>query len=76
MAKAILPSVRNAKFQNKSLFFLSPLNAFREDGDDDWSCVDTISGAHDSTVWSLAFNGDGDKLATVGEDREEEEDVT
>lgn len=30
-----------------------------EDGNDEWNCVQTLSGAHNSTVWDLAFNPEG-----------------
>uniref|UniRef100_A0A914XRF3 Probable cytosolic iron-sulfur protein assembly protein CIAO1 homolog n=1 Tax=Plectus sambesii TaxID=2011161 RepID=A0A914XRF3_9BILA len=41
---------------------------YRYDGDD-WIVVQRIDGAHESTVWCAAFDGDGNHLATVGDDR-------
>jgi cytosolic iron-sulfur protein assembly protein CIAO1 len=34
--------------------------------EDDWFCLETLS-AHDSTVWSMSFNGDGGYLVSVGD---------
>lgn len=44
------------------------LRFYRYDGDD-WIVVQRIDGAHESTVWSAAFDADGNHLATVGDDR-------
>lgn len=41
---------------------------FREDpSDNDWVCAATLS-SHDSTVWSLAFDSTGSRLATCSDD--------
>lgn len=39
---------------------------YREE-DDDWVCFCTLN-AHESTVWSVAFNAAGDRMASVSED--------
>lgn len=36
--------------------------------DHDWTCSTTLT-SHDSTVWSLAFNKNGSKFATVSDDK-------
>jgi cytosolic iron-sulfur protein assembly protein CIAO1 len=36
--------------------------------DDDWTCVSTLTG-HESTVWSLAFNPDGQLMSSVSDDK-------
>ena len=41
-------------------------NNFQED-DDDWICFATLN-SHESTVWSLAFDSTGSRIATVSED--------
>lgn len=40
---------------------------YKED-DDDWECRDTLKG-HTSTVWSLAFDAAGQRLASCSDDR-------
>lgn len=35
--------------------------------EDDWFCSETL-GAHDSTVWAVAFDAEGQRLATVSAD--------
>lgn len=42
---------------------------YKEDpADNDWTCIATLQ-SHDSTVWSLAFDKDGTRLATCSDDR-------
>lgn len=41
------------------------------DNDDEWVCAQTLSGpevGHGSTVWDLAFNRDGTRMASVSDD--------
>ncbi|NWI88569.1 CIAO1 protein, partial [Pitta sordida] len=40
---------------------------YREE-EDDWVCCATLEG-HDSTVWAVAFDRDGERLASVSDDR-------
>ena len=54
-----LDLVASASYDNK-------IKMFKED-DDDWVCCATLT-SHDNTVWSLAFNRDGDRLASASED--------
>ena len=54
-----LDIVASASYDNK-------IKLFKED-DDDWVCCGTLT-SHDSTVWSLAFNEKGDRIASVSED--------
>ncbi|KAK4749928.1 hypothetical protein SAY87_027377 [Trapa incisa] len=47
------------------------VKVWAEDGDDDWHCVQTINEAnngHSSTVWSLSFNADGNRMVTCSDD--------
>jgi cytosolic iron-sulfur protein assembly protein CIAO1 len=37
------------------------------EAEDDWVCIDTLS-AHASTVWQVALDGEGKRLASVGDD--------
>lgn len=42
---------------------------YKEDQlDSDWTCITTLQ-SHESTVWSLAFDKTGKKLATCSDDR-------
>uniref|UniRef100_UPI00358ED739 probable cytosolic iron-sulfur protein assembly protein CIAO1 n=1 Tax=Myxine glutinosa TaxID=7769 RepID=UPI00358ED739 len=43
------------------------IKLYHED-DDDWACFDTLHG-HDSTVWSLSFDGAGQRFASCSDDR-------
>eukprot|EP00096_Caligus_rogercresseyi_P009019 TRINITY_DN2987_c0_g1_i1.p1 TRINITY_DN2987_c0_g1~~TRINITY_DN2987_c0_g1_i1.p1 ORF type:complete len:350 (+),score=58.56 TRINITY_DN2987_c0_g1_i1:43-1092(+) len=43
------------------------IKIYKEDGFD-WTVVTTLS-SHSSTVWSVAFNGKGSRLASVSEDK-------
>lgn len=40
---------------------------YKED-DDDWECKATLKG-HTSTVWSLAFDAAGERMASCSDDR-------
>ncbi|KAF5750509.1 putative WD-repeat protein [Tripterygium wilfordii] len=47
------------------------VKVWAEDGDGDWSCVQTLgesNNGHSSTVWALSFNAGGDKLVTCSDD--------
>ncbi|XP_064031567.1 probable cytosolic iron-sulfur protein assembly protein CIAO1 [Pogoniulus pusillus] len=39
-----------------------------EEEEDDWVCCATLEG-HESTVWSVAFDGSGERLASCSDDR-------
>ncbi len=51
--------VASSSYDNK-------IKMFKEE-DDDWVCFSTLT-SHDSTVWSLAFDATGDRLASCSED--------
>jgi len=44
------------------------IKIWQEEDDDEWKCTDTLTG-HDSTVWSLALNNQGNKLISVSDDK-------
>lgn len=45
------------------------IKILREDpSDNDWTCFATLT-SHDSTVWSLAFDKSGSRLASVSDDK-------
>lgn len=45
------------------------IKIFREDpSDNDWTCFATLA-SHDSTVWSVSFDGSGSRLASVSDDK-------
>lgn len=45
------------------------IKLFREDpNDEDWVCCGTLTG-HDSTVWSISFEGNGKRLASCSDDQ-------
>ncbi|NXN16405.1 CIAO1 protein, partial [Indicator maculatus] len=39
-----------------------------QEEEDDWVCCATLEG-HESTVWSVAFDGSGERLASCSDDR-------
>lgn len=43
------------------------IKLFKDDGDD-WTCDATLNG-HESTVWAVAFDAKGDRLASCSEDK-------
>ncbi|KAG0478632.1 hypothetical protein HPP92_013351 [Vanilla planifolia] len=55
-----------------SVSYDNSIKVWTEDGDlDDWHCVQTLaeaSSGHSSTVWSLSFNSDGDRMVTCSDD--------
>ena len=44
------------------------IKIWHEEDDDEWKCSDTLNG-HDSTVWSLALNKQGNKFISVSDDK-------
>jgi len=65
----VCPLAHNTFFQIlASCSYDDSIKFFAFDGDD-WVLADDIPNAHKSTVWAIAFNGAGDRLASVGDDR-------
>lgn len=50
-----------------SVSFLNLLQLFKEDNDD-WCCFTTLK-SHSSTVWSIAFDETGSRLASCSDDK-------
>lgn len=45
------------------------IKMYKEDpADNDWMCICTLTG-HTSTVWSISFDGSGNRLASCSDDR-------
>lgn len=45
------------------------IKIYKEDlSDSDWTCIGTLTG-HESTVWSISFDGTGERLASCSDDR-------
>lgn len=44
------------------------IKIWQEEDDDEWKCIDTLVG-HDSTVWGIALNQQGNKLISVSDDK-------
>lgn len=55
-----LQLLASASYDNKVCIY--------KEEDDDWECRATLEG-HESTVWSLAFDPEGQRLASCSDDR-------